>query len=294
MPVKPVRGRWGLVVPLLVAALTGARAGRAAGTADTNGGTKKACVQASTEGQSLRDAAKLIEARDAFVTCAKDECPAIVRKACAEWLADVDRRIPTVVLRAAAASGEDLAGARFSVDGAAQSAATGSAISVDPGEHVVHMDGPNGESVDEHVVVMEGQKERIVTLHVPAPAPAATEPTPPESPASGGPSPTVATWIFGGIGVVGLGAFAGLAVSARSSFDNLQKTCAPTCASSDVDSVKRQALIADVSLGVGVVALGIAAYTFFSHREAPAAVTTSRLGVRPRADGAIVELGGAF
>jgi hypothetical protein len=294
MPVKPVR--WGLLVPLLVAGLTGARASRAAGTADGNGGTKKACVQASTEGQSLRDAAKLMKARDAFVTCAKDECPAIVRKACAEWLTDVDRRIPTVVLRATAASGEDLAGARFSIDGAEQSAAAGSAISVDPGEHVVHMDGPNGESVDEHVVVMEGQKARIVTLHVPAPAPAATEPTAPEtpSPASGGPSPTAATWIFGGIGVVGLGAFAGLAVSARSSFDNLQKTCAPSCASSDVDPVKRQALIADVSLGVGVVALGIAAYTFFSHREAPAAATTSRLEVHPRADGAVVQLGGAF
>jgi hypothetical protein len=290
MPVKPLR--WALPVPLIVAALTGARASRADGVAEA--GKKKACVQASTEGQSLRDASKLRAARDAFVTCAKDECPAIVRKACAEWLADVDHRIPTVVLRATSARGDDLPGARFSLDGVAQSAALGAAIAVDPGEHVVHSEGDAGESVDEHVVVMEGQKARIVTLRMPSPAAAPSEPAPPAStsPASGGPSPTAATWIFGGIGVAGLAAFAGFAVSARSSFDQQQRTCAPYCAPSDVDSIRRQALVADVSLGVGVVALGVAAYTFFSHREAPAA--TSRLEVRPRGDGATVLLGGVF
>ena len=286
--------RWALLASVLVAALTGARESRA----DGNGDKKKACVQASTEGQSQRDASKLRLARESFLACAKDECPAIVRKACAEWLTDVDHRLPTLVLRATSARGDDLPGARFSIDGAAQSATAGAAIAVDPGAHVVRAEADDGESVEDHVVVMEGQKARLVTLQMPAPAAAVTEPaTPPpsESPASGGgPSPTAATWIFGGIGVAGLATFAGFAVSARSSFDNLQRTCSPYCAASDVDSIRRQALIADVSLGVGVVALGIAAYTFLAHRETPAPAATSTLEVRPRGDGAVVELGGAF
>jgi len=67
----------------------------AAGPADA----KKACVAASTEGQTARDDGKLMDARKSFLSCARDECPAVVRKSCAQWLTDVEDRIPSAVIR---------------------------------------------------------------------------------------------------------------------------------------------------------------------------------------------------
>jgi hypothetical protein len=256
---------------------------------------KRACVDASTEGQSLRDAGKLRQARDRFVTCARDECPAVVRKYCVDWLADMEHRIPTVAFVAQTADGQDVTGARLTIDGTPQTSAFGATVPIDPGEHVVHVERPSGEVVDENVVIVEGEKGRVVTLHFPA----AAAPNVPERASPGEASTpdtatrfTPRTLAFGGIGLLGLAGFTYFGLTATSGLNHLRQTCAPNCAQSDVQSVKTEALAADISLGVGIVALGIATYMFLSHSEAPPAA--SLLEVEPRTGGAAIDFHLAF
>jgi hypothetical protein len=259
--------------------------------------TKQVCVAASSDGQALRDAAKLQEARDRFLACARDACPSIVRKYCAEWLTDVERRIPSAVFRIQTADGADVLGARLTLDGQAQPhGLEGSAIPLDPGEHALRVERDGAEPFEEHVVIVEGEKGRVVTIRLPGPP--HRESPPPAVPAAETPTPTHAiaitplALVFAGVGAVGLAGFTYFGLTAQGDLNHLRQTCAPTCASSDLDAVKREALAADVSLGVGVVALGVAVYAVLSHRSAPA--TTALLGVTPVPGGGVAAVGGRF
>jgi hypothetical protein len=256
-------------------------------------GTKQACVDASSEGQTLRDGAKLIEARTRFLACARDECPSVVRRYCVEWLADAERRIPTVIFRAQTADGADVTGAQVSVDGALVHEPLGTAIPLDPGEHSVHVERAGGNPIDARIVIIDGEKGRIVPLRfAPAPAPPslAHEAAPP---AESRPLFSTATWALGGIGVVGLVVFAGFAVKASADLSDLRQTCAPYCPSNDLDVVKREALAADISLGIGVVGLGAAAITLVVNHGA-ATTTGAILDVRPVAGGGVGQIGVRF
>jgi hypothetical protein len=259
---------------------------------------KQACVQASTDGQALRDGEKLREARERFVACARDECPSIVRKYCAEWLTDIERRIPTVIFRAQSKAGEDLVGGRLTIDGTLQSTGFGAAIPLDPGEHVVHAERTIGlgPPVDEHVMVIEGEKGRIVTLNFPAPpAPhpaVAVTPVTEEASPSRGRRIGAATWVAGGVALAGFASFGVFAVVAQGDLSHLRQTCAPYCGASDLSSVKTEALVADISLGVGVAGLAALTYTLLTHHEPPPAVSMVR--VLPRSGGASVSLGATF
>jgi hypothetical protein len=280
----------GTAFALLVAALT------CTVSAPAFADVKQACVEASTEGQALRDATKLQEARTRFVSCARDACPSIVRKYCAEWLTDIERRLSSVVFRVQSADGADVLGARLFIDGQPQPhGLDGSALPLDPGEHAVRIERDAGDPLEQRIMILEGEKGRVVTVRL-AP-PALTAPTPP--PATDAPPPashplTVSplTLVLGGVGILGVASFTYFGLTAQGDLNHLRQTCAPRCASSDLDSVKREALAADISLGVGVVAVGVAIYTLFAHHAPPAA--TNQVGLTPTPGGAIAELGGRF
>ena len=288
MPLTPARSLHIVAVVAAISSVTFA--------ANADGDVKQACVDASTEGQSLRDAGKLRQARDRFVSCASDECPAIVRKYCKEWLADVDRRAPTVIFRVRSAEGQDVADATLTVDGARQPLDSSAPIVLDAGAHAVHATGPNGEAIDERVVLVEGEQGRVVVLRFPSAAAATTSQHPAPStdvapePTAGGFTPVTTVALV--VGALGIAGFTYFGLKARSDLSNLRDTCAPFCASSDLSSVKTQALAADIALGIGVVAIGVATYSFFSHREAPAAA--SLFQIRPRIGGATIGLGSSF
>ena len=61
------------------------------------------------------------------------------------------------------------------------------------------------------------------------------------------------------MGAAGLASFTYFALSGRSDHSDLER-CKPDCTESDVNSVHTKYLIADISLGVSVAALGVAAY----------------------------------
>jgi hypothetical protein len=59
----------------------------------------------------------------------------------------------------------------------------------------------------------------------------------------------------GGLGVVGLGTFTFFALRASSDLHTLQTTCSPACTQDQTRPGRQSALIADISLGVGVLSL---------------------------------------
>jgi hypothetical protein len=77
--------------------------------------------------------------------------------------------------------------------------------------------------------------------------------------------------LIGGVGLAGFGGFAVFGLTGLSEKRDLADTCAPSgsCAAGDVSSARTRLIIADVSLGVGVVAVGIATYLFLRDRGAP-------------------------
>jgi hypothetical protein len=283
--IRPVRAS----IALCLVGLLGAPSSASAEGAQSD--TKQACVAASTDGQSLRDSGKLREAREKLVTCARDECPVIVRKYCAEWLAEVESRIPSVVFRVQTPDGADVTDANVTVDERPRRPVDGSATQLDPGEHRVRFEHPGDPPVEMHVVVAESEKGRIVTAHFApkaGPAPAETPAAPVES--RGIPPLAIA---LAGLGVLGGAGFAYFGITAKSDLDNLRQSCAPGCASSDLDAVKQKAAFADVSLGVGVLALGAAAWVFFAN-SGPAPAQAALLDVRPTPGGAVAHVGTRF
>jgi hypothetical protein len=78
--------------------------------------------------------------------------------------------------------------------------------------------------------------------------------------------------------VAALGAFTYFGMSARSE-DRALDVCYPACAPDRVDSVRQRYLIANISLGAGITALGLAVYLFVTSdaeaREPTAAPPTA-------------------
>jgi hypothetical protein len=214
---------------------------------------KRACVTAATEGQTLRQQDKLIEARDAFRICAADSCPSVVRSHCVTWLSEVGALIPTVIVRVQDDKGADVLDARVSVDGHDWS--IGRPEPIDPGEHVVEAVTAHGERQRMKVLVVDGDKSRVVTIRIAEPIPPARPParTQPATTTSSGIPWGV--WVVGGLGIAALGTSATFTVLAKNQLDMLHGTCSPNCSSAQTQTGRTDALVAQVSLGVGAAAV---------------------------------------
>src|SRR4051812_35013707 len=95
--------------------------------------TKLACIAAADQGQQLRDDGRYREARDAFLTCARPACPALIARSCTRWTAELELAMPTIVLAVRDPAGADIATARVSVDGRGiTESPDGMPIAVDP------------------------------------------------------------------------------------------------------------------------------------------------------------------
>jgi hypothetical protein len=228
------------------------------------------CVAESDRGQEQRDRGALVEARASFRACAADECPAMLRKDCAAWLEQVDQSIPTMVLAAKDARGNDLLGARAFVDGAShqEEYESGRAIALDPGPHVVRFEHPPDAPIELTVVLRMGERNREVIGQLAAPPP---PPPPPPSPRSAPPLAVaalppprreprrhVSPWAFvtGGVAIAAVGSFAYFGATGLDEKSTLRTTCAPRCTDDQVAPLRARYVAADVSLGIAVLALG--------------------------------------
>lgn len=259
------------------------------------------CAAASNQAQDLRSANKLRAAREQLVTCVRDVCPSMVRNDCAQWIGEVDQALPTIVVSATDASGHDLVAVKVTMDGEVLATTlAGTAVNVDPGPHAMHYETAGSPPVDEQLVFRAGEKNRAVKVHFgggTAPGgstPGTATPPPPQEPPSSGKHIPTASIVLGVVGIVALGGFVAFGVTGKSDADNLRSTCAPNCAQSDVDSVKTKLHLADASLGVGVVALAVAAYLWATNDSGAPSAAATGFDVRPSPGGGVVTFGSRF
>lgn len=281
---QPLRARTlGLGLAAALAALASVAAPAVARADATD-----SCIQASDEGQVLRDQGKLIAARARFVTCSRESCPKLVRTDCAGWLADVDSRVPSVVLSAQDPEGHDTAEVSVTLDGAPLAARLEPrAIPVDPGQHRFRFERAGSPAVEETVILREGERRRAVAARF-RPAGEPVRPVAPSlRPTRGVAAAAIA---LGGVAGVGGGLFAYFAATAKSDADHLRATCAPRCKPGAVDAVRTKEIVANAALGVGLAALAAGiGVLLFGPRDAPAAAS---IAVVPR--GGVLIVGGRF
>ncbi len=266
------------------------------------------CANAADQAQSLRDEGKYRRAREQMLVCARDACPGPIRSDCGKWLGEVDRDAPTVVFGVRDSKGTDVFDVKVSMDGAMiQEKLDGKPVLVDSGEHTFNFESKDGSVKEERVLLRAAEKARLITATFAA-SPVAANANARVTPDADKGEPKSNGWIVpvaiaGGVGVVSLAVFAGLGLSGQNKVDELQK-CKPNCAQSDVDSARSKLIVADVFLGVGIVAIGVGAYLFFTRPKGENSVSrphasnalwkSLRVDGGPTAGGGYVGLGGKF
>ncbi|MBK9001553.1 MAG: hypothetical protein IPM35_38020 [Myxococcales bacterium] len=265
-----------------------------AARADT---TKQACVQAYVDAQRLRKADKLSEARQKLELCADDACPATVKKDCKAWVDENERDQPTLALSALDLDGKKTITVKVLVDGVSVGdQLPSSPIKVDPGAHKVRFEATGLAPIEIEVSLQKGEKAREVLADFSkqkkdeAPAPAAPNETGDSARATR--KTPVLVYVLGGVGVLGVASFAYFGSTGKSEEDELADTCAPNCSQSKVDAAHQKMLIADISLGVGAVALGAAAYLYFTRPKQTESATV--VGFAPLGRGGAAFVGGRF
>jgi hypothetical protein len=121
------------------------------------------------------------------------------------------------------------------------------------------------------------------------PSPVSSEP---EARSSGGPG--ALPYVVGGVGLAAVGAGALVTLWGNKDNDKLGG-CSPNCAQASVDHVRTLYTVADVTIGVGIVAVGVATYllaTSGPSKEKPK--TAYVVDVKPTPAGAFASVSGAF
>jgi hypothetical protein len=236
--------------------------------------TVDACIQGDADVQRLRADGRLGQALATAKACSSAACPRLVREDCGRFAREIDAAMPTVRVIAIDADGSAPERVRAFIDGAAQADfATGKPLRLDPGKHVLRLEGDGLRPVEQIVDLVE-QDDRVVTLHVEraaAAAPAGPAPAAPLTPL--GPLPErrpadrrepAAFYVFGAIAAGGLLAFAGLGSAGAVDYEVLRKQCGPSCSPGRVGTDHTLLVGADVGLVVALVAGGVSAFSHFT------------------------------
>lgn len=160
------------------------------------------------------------------------------------------------------------------------SASFGTALAVDPGEHVIEAKAPGYESFSTKVTLRPDGDSQSVALPAltasPATAPgpqAAQEPKaeePKPEPEARGSNHTLA-YVVGGVGIAGVGVGVVFGLLAKSQADAAEddpalcpkKSCSPA-GRSEIDAAETKALVSSIGFGVGAVGLGVGVYLLVS------------------------------
>jgi hypothetical protein len=220
----------------------------------------------------------------------------------------LEKRVPKLVID----RGEGAAAAKIELDGVALGASQiGSEINTDPGPHQVVGVLPGGRRFTQTVELGEGETKHV-RLDLPAAAaaePTAEPPTTPQAdePASSDTTAAVTTdsgsalpWVIGGIGVASLAASAVFYTLKNNAEDELESGClGRTCPDTLEDTQSKgetYATLTGVTLGVGVVGVGVAVVMLLTNRSSgpERADRAVRIGVLPGSRSARLDLALSF
>jgi hypothetical protein len=247
------------------------------------GTSKQACLAAHEEALALKTSKKPHAAHEKLVICARTDCPTIVRKECTEQLEVVEAAAPTVVVEALDDKGNSDTAVKLTLDGnVVGDKLTGAAINVEPGEHVfVFERASDGKKMEEKVLVVEGEKNRKVMADyqsmLPKPvAPLSSPLSPPAGSAEPKKVPTLA-YVAGGVALAGFGSFAAFSLIGINKEHSLAASdgCSPHCTDDEIAPVKRDYLIGDISLGIGILATAAALILALPALTSPAPKTAA-------------------
>ncbi len=234
------------------------------------------CITAAEHGQVERQAGRFTSSRQDFLHCSAEACPRVVREDCQTWLSEVESAMPTVVFYASDDDGRDLVDVRVELDGKLLlERLDGRSVRVDPGKHALLFSraGSGPQRVD-HLFV-QGERDRKIAVHLSGGTSSDVLSTPKQSTSR----VPVAAIVSGSVAVAALATFAGFGLSAKSDLRGLDDShCAPNCDKGKVDDIRTKMIVADVSLGVGILAAGLLTYFVVS---AKSPVATSRQEFSP-------------
>jgi hypothetical protein len=243
--------------------------------------TKNECVAAYQQAQVSRQDGDLLKAEQELVSCAGADCPDAMQADCSRWLDEVQTALPSVVFRALTPSGADIADARVELDGQPERALDGRGIALNPGKHQVVVRAPRFAPRTLQVQFVEGQKlrQQALTLYPVAGGAAFSDSTTRTPGHSANPAQrrlTVVQWVGASSAVAGGLGFTYFGLKARAGESDLDG-CSPTCSTSAVADVKRNYLVANVSLGLGLTGLAVAAVQYLAQGSSVALNTAPQL-----------------
>ncbi len=258
---------------------------------------KKQCLTQHEQSQILKQSTKLREAREALLMCSRDICPSFVRADCVEWLGQLDRIIPSVVI-SAKVNKKDEFNIKVTIDGqVALTRLDGRAIELNPGIHMFRFDLSPWPPIEQQVLMGEGEKNRIINVQFGTPV----DEKPGAEPPSYRPIPTL-DYILAGTALAGIGVFAAFGTMGKTQYNNDAKSltgCKPFCSTTEVNSVKTKLLIADIGLGVAVAST-IGAIIVFATRPSvplpaeeptkPGKGSKTSFGIEPMRSGAFMSV----
>lgn len=305
------RGRKSLYIVAVLALLAHSSEAPAQTPSGAQSGSdaKKACLVQHEAAQNFRRTGKLLEARDAVLVCSRDECPAVVRVDCGDWLELVNKTLPSLVFRVKL-DDRDVSDVRVSVDGkVVKSHLDGSPFELNPGPHSLRFEYSTFEPISQDILVLEGEKNRVVAAAFAKAVPVSVLPPPkaPEAPApveTYRPTPVI-TYVLGGVALAGVAGFATFGALGQSEKKALETSCRPVCSNDDLKPVQTRFLLADVSLGIAVVSAVTAGIVYLARPSKPLPPTASQgkgpgpasrfaFGISPTPSGAQFAMGTEF
>jgi len=253
--------------------------------------SKTECLARHEYAQVARRQRRLLDARTELLLCSRASCPGPIRADCIDWLAEVGRSLPSVVVTARA-RGADVVDVKVTVDGKLMSEKlSGAALDLDPGEHRFRFESPPWPVVERTILVSEGIKDRPIDVELAPPDPVASPASPPRPPFR----LQQFDYVLGAVAVAGLGAFGYFAGSGLYERKDLLEHCAPFCKPHEVEGVRTRLIAADVSLGVVLAALVVDVYLHATRPvEAEARGAHAKVTAGAVASGALVGVRGAF
>lgn len=189
------------------------------------GPTVAECLEANEAAIDAGNRSALREERAQLVICAAPSCPLEVREECTRRIDDVNRVLPTLVVRAVDTAGNELVAVQVTMDGELLARRlSGVALPVDPGEHTFVFETRGRASVTKKMVLREAEKERLETVVFDAPRP----PEPQDASAFG--SQRTLAVVAGGVGIAGMIAGSVFGLTAVSRRDEARELCPDDCA----------------------------------------------------------------
>jgi hypothetical protein len=257
-----------------------------------------ACVAASETEVGLRKQQKLRAALEQLALCSAPGCPAEVRAECDQRAVALNAALPSVVLVATDAQGNDLSQVTVTLDGAPfATVLDGRALPLDPGNHVLRFAAPGKPAVDKSIVAHESEKGRQVSVVLGTPAVGPALPVPPgavpppvvSAPVASDAPPNGAHWstrrtlavASAGVGVIGLGVGAVFGIVGLSDASAVKSDCpAAGCANhaqavSDRNSSLLAGNVSTAAFIVGGLGLAAGAVLWFTAPKSAGASATS-------------------